>query len=219
MSDEELESIEERLNKLLESEEVEKQTFAHRIYEMRRRRMTMLLYMGIISTFTAALGFFVVVRQTGDVRMLLGPVLPAQQDPGISEIRNEIGEVNSQLAIFDAKFKALSDKAPAQAAVAEVAEVKQQLERVDARLALLERAISNSPEKALSLPLIRKDIESVVRQQEWQSGEIRSLTGSIDSLRTLMITGLGALLLAGLTMLGNYWIGRGSKKNGEDKAD
>ena len=80
----------------------------------------------------------------------------------------------------------------------EVADLKSSLAELDARMARIESAISNEPERALTVPLLRKDLDFAVEKIEMSSLQINSIANGLDSLQKLILGGMGALLVAGL---------------------
>lgn len=118
----------------------------------------------------------------------------------------QIRRLSASLGAVEAKFGSLATTSTAPPS-SEVAAVKVELEETRKRLKLLEDAVSASPEKALSLPLIRRDVEYLDKRVSRGEEDIRTLGASIESIRTLIVYGMWAILILGLTTVMG-WIGK-----------
>lgn len=74
--------------------------------------------------------------------------------------------------------------------------LEQRISSVEKRIGKLEEALNSSPEKALALPLMRKDLDA---QKDSASQAVSSLQSSIDHLYDLTFAFIGAI---GLTIMG-----------------
>jgi len=107
----------------------------------------------------------------------------------VDELRNAVNELKVPL-------EALNQPNQEAALLIEHAELRSKAEVLEVRLRSLESAILESPERALSIPLLRKDVADLAKRAE----EYRELSKSdIDRLyaqQTWMLGGIGTVLFA-----------------------
>jgi len=107
----------------------------------------------------------------------------------------ELGDLNA----FIVKLRADSEKSNPE----EISRAlfKADLSLLKDRVALLEKSISDSPEKALSIPLLRRDQESMSKSIEANRLAVTAELSRIYDQQKWMLTGIGTALLAALTAL------------------
>ncbi|WP_180699646.1 hypothetical protein [Pseudomonas crudilactis] len=121
-------------------------------------------------------------------------------DSKLNELfRNTTAKELREINAFVAKLRADSDKSSPE-------EISRALFETDLRLLkeriiLLEKSISDSPEKALSIPLLRRDQESMSKSIEANKFAISNELSRIYDQQKWMLTGIGTALLAALTAL------------------
>lgn len=115
--------------------------------------------------------------------------------------------LGTQVKAIEKKYASLAVGRPTGEA-SDLTDVRATMKEIDARLARIENSISNNPERALTVPLLRKDVDTVQTRIERSESDIRTLAGAIESLRNLLLGGMGALVLAGIGLLANWLIGR-----------
>lgn len=74
--------------------------------------------------------------------------------------------------------------------------IKAKLEALDQRLSALEKAVSDSPEKALSIPMLRKDQDSLVKAMEANKVVVSAEIARINDLQKWILGGIGTVLVA-----------------------
>jgi hypothetical protein len=107
----------------------------------------------------------------------------------------ELGEINA----FVAKLRADSGKSNPEEISRALFETD--LKLLKERVVLLEKSISDSPEKALSIPLLRRDQESMSKSIEANRLAVSTELSRIYDQQKWMLTGIGTALLAALTAL------------------
>lgn len=132
------------------------------------------------------------------------------------DLRNQLKDVGSALErqqnLIDrivTQLEALRSSPPKSTIAADVEELKQIVFKMDSRLASLEGAVTQDPEKALSLPLLRKDVDSLESAHQEDLNAVREEVERVYDLNKwfigLMIT--IALSVWGLA-IGNVVRGR-----------
>lgn len=83
----------------------------------------------------------------------------------------------------------------------EIVAIKSSIDSIDKRLGVLEKAISDNPEKALSIPLLRKDQENMVKSIEGNRVYASVELSRIYDQQKWILGGIGTVLLAAITGL------------------
>lgn len=78
----------------------------------------------------------------------------------------------------------------------ELSSLKASVTLVDQRLAVIERSISESPEKALSIPLLRKDQETLAKEIDTGRAAVSIELARIYDQQKWMLGGVGTVLVA-----------------------
>lgn len=110
---------------------------------------------------------------------------------------------NSQQVKFryDSLMEELSKSASSGESNVEIADLSVKLDEVRKRLELLEKAISDSPEKALSIPMIRKDQENISKALDAHRAVVSADLARINDLQKWILGGIGTVLVAGIAAL------------------
>lgn len=75
------------------------------------------------------------------------------------------------------------------------------MKSIDERLAILERSISENPEKALSIPMLRKDQENMSRAIDGNKIAVSAELTRIYDQQKWILGGIGTVLFAAVTAL------------------
>lgn len=90
--------------------------------------------------------------------------------------------------------------------------LKERVESINERLTSIERSISDSPEKALSIPMLRKDQENMAKSMEAAKIAVKVEMDRLYEQQKWMLGGIGAVLLtvigAALSALANTYLKR-----------
>jgi len=127
----------------------------------------------------------------------------------IAELTNELTAVNDKIKTIDQHINSLSS-IPKEAALSiEVQNLKTSTEALGARAEKIESVILQSPSKALELPLLKRDIDTIKESQ--QSG-LAALKDSVDRIYDLNKWLLGAMAVSIVTLaVGNFVKSRDNK--------
>lgn len=153
--------------------------------------------------------------------MLMFMVVFSMIPVGYNLFRNDFFELNSRSeapSLINDAFKAATDKnienlnnyvaaLRQDRSVADSESIRLAISGVDLKLLkdrvnVLEGAISNSPERALSIPLLRRDQENMSKLIESNRQAVDAQLARIYDQQKWMLTGIGTALLAALTALG-----------------
>ncbi|WP_223504645.1 hypothetical protein [Pseudomonas sp. BF-R-24] len=88
-----------------------------------------------------------------------------------------------------------------QAQIIELTSLKATVKSIDERLAILERSISDNPEKALSIPMLRKDQENMSKAIEGNKIAVSAELTRIYDQQKWILGGIGTVLFAAVTAL------------------
>lgn len=119
----------------------------------------------------------------------------------ITSIKNLQREVRQ---IQDAQ-DALTHGSPNERDSAKIADIRVRLDDISKRQAVLERAILNSPEKAIALPLLKRDIESV---RDNNNQALLSIKASVDQVYDLSKWLFGTVVLTVISVLVTAYFSR-----------
>jgi hypothetical protein len=85
--------------------------------------------------------------------------------------------------------------------IAEFAALKESVTLIGERLSVLEKSIADNPEKALSIPMLRKDQENMAKAIEQNKLSLNVELARIYDQQKWMLGGIGTVLLAAVTAL------------------
>lgn len=214
---EQLERDVQQSQKILEEQKVEWELSRRRV---RMRQQLLITYLGLVFALISAITLIFTVSKRDSNLFTFGRI-QAESDDNLkrllASVDNEQRELNKKVELITAKYSALSGP-PEEASklAAQVADLSIKLEQANSRIALIEKSISNDPERALSIPLLRRDLEFVARRLDMGSEDLSSLASSVEVIRNSIIAGMGTLLLASLGMLGKVFLDR-NKPGSEGK--
>ncbi|NWB68076.1 hypothetical protein [Pseudomonas sp. I8001] len=117
---------------------------------------------------------------------------------GSSKSENTTGEIFQLNKDFAEMSKALTRAAKYGSASfdgLEFAMLKERVESINERLTSIERSISDSPEKALSIPLLRKDQENMAKSMDAGKIAVKIEMDRLYEQQKWMLGGIGAVLL------------------------
>lgn len=83
----------------------------------------------------------------------------------------------------------------------EFSALESSVSKIDARLTVLERSIADNPEKALSIPMLRKDQENMEKSIEANKVALTIELNRIYELQKWILGGIGTVLFAAVTAL------------------
>ena len=117
----------------------------------------------------------------------------------VDELRAYIAQAQERL---DAALRAAGTPVNSDASqVLEISVLKASVKSVDERLSVLERSISENPEKALSIPMLRKDQENMVKAIDGNKLEVSAELTRIYDQQKWILGGVGTVLFALVTAL------------------
>jgi hypothetical protein len=132
-----------------------------------------------------------------DPKIVPQVVVPASHTATTTQLSQRLAKVESALAA------AATDSGTRSAD--EVERVATDLDALVDRVTLIEKSISNDPERALSIPLLRRDTEALtVRLTEMQvraDAEFRQLESTVQAIFWAMLSALGVLIITGIGLL------------------
>ncbi|MDH2077200.1 hypothetical protein [Pseudomonas atacamensis] len=88
-----------------------------------------------------------------------------------------------------------------QVLIVELTSLKAAVKSIDERLEILERSISENPEKALSIPMLRKDQENMSKAIEGNKVAVSAELTRIYDQQKWILGGIGTVLFAAVTAL------------------
>lgn len=114
----------------------------------------------------------------------------------ISGLQLKLAAMDSQVAQINELVKTLNTPAPMAVISVEQKKMASELTAIDDRLKRIEAAIIESPERSLSIPLLRKDIDESARRAEEYRAASRSDIDRLYEQQKWMLGGIGTVLLA-----------------------
>lgn len=115
----------------------------------------------------------------------------------------KVSTANAQ-AVLDSAVKQLGqtfDDRNTVSQVFELTSLRASVEQIDSRLLVLERSISDNPEKALSIPMLRKDQENMAKAIEGNKLAVSSDLSRIYDQQKWILGGVATILFALVTAL------------------
>ena len=192
--------IRDEIEELQRQSELYHRRAEQEVARLRLRQLRRQLTTGLIAIVFAFAGFFMVlfsINTSKESRLFAFGTGPSQESKTIRAMQAKFREVDTQFEDLNGKFSAVSAASDFEAKI-QLEQLRQEIGGVDERLKRIESSISTDPERALVVPLLRKDVDFAYQRIEMAVEQVRALSGAIDSLQKLMIGGLGGILLAGL---------------------
>lgn len=109
--------------------------------------------------------------------------------------QEKIKQFSDELRTLDFQLKAMKDSAVKVPVNVDVSLLESKLTKLAGRLEVLENAISNNPEKALIVPMLRKDHELLVKQFNDSLIAIKLDYDRLWGMLMLLLTSLGAAVI------------------------
>jgi hypothetical protein len=145
------------------------------------------------------------------------PALKAATDAA-REFVMEHDRLKKDVARIGGELSAIGNLPPESAVAAAQAKLTARIQEIDKRMTSIESAITDSPEKALAIPLLRRDINDATKRAEEYRLLAKSDLDRVYAQQTWILGGIGTALLAiaggAVTMLARS-MPRG-KAEGED---
>ena len=201
-------ALNERLEQAAREEEVK---FAEQLAQHdERRRLRISLLSAFVGLITGAAALFTLQgspRTESVVNRLLGLDNPMSEPTyataeQLQELRSELTKLSGSKAA--AGVNGLEGVS--------ITAMDSQFKQLDQRIARLERAISDDPERALSIPMLRRDFDNLEsRFDDFRSSvhlEVRSTQSSLAQLTFLLLTGAGGLIVTGLFGIIRFFAGK-----------
>jgi hypothetical protein len=114
-----------------------------------------------------------------------------------------IGNLQSELITLQKEQAAITRLPSKDKAAAKIATLETRMDDISGRLKALEQAIQTTPEKALTMPLMRRDIDNL---KESNAQGIGAIKASVDQIYDLTKWLLGALAVGVLSLvISNYF--------------
>lgn len=172
---------------------------------IQRNASIMAALIGVITSLIAATILFTTGKVTsikiGDLR--IDAPQPTMSVAVTEEIENEINAIKNQI-------KSLTI-IPKEAAVAsEIQVIKVAVKNLEEQINIINKAIIQSPEKALSIPMLRKDVDALKLQNEHTA---KSLEREIGSAYEIIKWVLGTIVLGILGISASVFVATREKKN------
>lgn len=177
----------------MEKSEVDIEALKREIKAKEARRRAEVLKAAAAALAASVIGLVVSVTQISN----LFDGKAKRQDTALADIsalRSQIQSLDARLARLDDLSRALS--VPGTSISLEQRQLAGRIAALDERLKSIEGAVIESPERALSIPLLRKDIaESIKRVDEYRLAS-RSETDRLYEQQKWILGGIGTVLLA-----------------------
>jgi len=164
-------------------------------YKERRRRINS-MQAAVVALLTGLIGFTVSVTQFTNL-FEKRSVDKAHGSGFVTDgLREKLDELEKQVTKDAELFKIATKPTQDTALSIRQEQISSEVRLLDERLSSLEKAIKDSPEKALAIPLMRKDIdESTRRLEEYRSANHSEIERLYDQQKW-MLGGIGTVLLA-----------------------
>jgi hypothetical protein len=169
--------------------------------------------LGALTTLIVSLTLFVQLQSRATKSARDAALLPAIAGFGSMDAEqpfNEIPVMRDQLAQLSSALAGISHVPPEAKVSAAVGELSQKAEQLSARLKLLEDAILETPDKALSIPLLRKDLENQRTMAANDSAAIRQEIAQISDLNKWFVALIATMALSMLTFAASSFFKKGS---------
>ena len=165
-----------------------------RAYFERRRRFRV----AAVATLVALLGAFASLLSFTKIVSKRGDQSPdsLKNTQAIASLESELTKLKADFAETKAAIEGIQNPVPESVLAAKQAEIALQASSLNTRLGLLEVALQESPEKALSIPLLRKDLSKLDRRTIDYRSVSQGEFSRLYSQQTWILGGIGTALLA-----------------------
>jgi hypothetical protein len=166
---------------------------AFRYIESKRRRELVRAWLTIVAALLTLGIVFAQLAQLRDLRSHRSTDLEGRlEDAQLVRLAREVSALRRDA---DKTQALLADLPAREGASVEISQLASQLKLVDERLMRLEEALSATPEKALAVPLLRKELDAAVARLAEQGANTAK---EMDRLYSVLLWVLGVLATAAL---------------------
>ena len=165
-----------------------------RAYRARRRRLYLSSLVALLAMTGSLMTVFIVSKNPRSADISSSIDFASSED--ISKIKNEVANIRESLDQLRATVIGMQTPVPESTLAARQAEMAGVVKSVETRIKSLESALVESPDKALAVPLMRKDISDL--DLRYKEGRLASKSefDRLYSQQTWMLSGIGTVLLA-----------------------
>lgn len=168
-----------------------------RIRARERRERTTRLRVALVAMVASVVGIFASFYGVFE----LAKTKPKSQIPEVTKeelsvLKSNLDELRRVVEEVRIPLLALQQAKPESLVAVEQAKLSSRIELVDIRIGAVESAILESPERALSIPLLRKDVGDLSKRSEEYRVLIKSDIDRLYAQQTWMLGGIGTVLLA-----------------------
>lgn len=114
----------------------------------------------------------------------------------VSGFRSQLETLDARVTRVDDLVKALTKPDPATSLSVEQQKLNSQINALDERLKKIESVILESPERALSIPMLKKDIEASAKRAEEYRTASRADIDRLYEQQKWILGGIGGVLIA-----------------------
>jgi septal ring factor EnvC (AmiA/AmiB activator) len=131
---------------------------------------------------------------------------PAATQEDINELRSEIAAIRADVDKLEVDIQAFSQLPSGSETTRKLNQLKSSLDELEMRESKLEDAILDNPAKALEIPLLQRDLDSVRTNQEVNFLALRDAVGQVYDLNKWL---LGAMAISIITLaISNFLKGK-----------
>lgn len=165
-----------------------------REYRARRRRLYLSSLVALLAMTGSLMTVFVVSKNPRSAD--ISPSIDLASSEDISKIKNEVASIRESVDQLRSTVTGMQTPVPESTLAARQAEMAAVVKSVETRIKSLESALVESPDKALAVPLMRKDISDL--DLRYKDGRLASKSefDRLYSQQTWMLSGIGTVLLA-----------------------
>jgi hypothetical protein len=177
----------EKLDRLLRDRMIEREMKAR---ADRLRVAAVVAILSTVSAIVAGFQFFDVFKEKPSLPVIsVGP-------EAVVALRGDVQALKKEMADIRAAATAPHNVPPDSVLAAEQAKQAASVQGIEKRLSALEAAILESPERALSIPLLRKEVVDSSKRSEEYRLSIRTEIDRLYEQQKWMLGGIGAVLVA-----------------------
>jgi hypothetical protein len=143
------------------------------------------------------------------------------QPQDVSNLQSEIVSLQDEVKLLRQQLDSISQVPTNSATASELVEIKNSLEGLDSRIGVIEQAVLDNPEKALSITLLRKDMQLLQEKYDANTEGIRDENNRVSSLnQSLIILVMTSMIgLVGLAVANLFQIRRQEKNEADLDAE
>lgn len=188
----------ERLKELVETRMALREKSAR---SARRKAILAASFAGIMALLLAGGGFTIVSKMFTSGRKVITPTV----SDNTAGIRAELEKLKVQMGVLrsDIQTHQTATSGPGQA---NLQGHEANLRKIDSRVSNLESAILDSPEKVLSIPLLRKEMTEADKRNDEQKAALRAEMDRLYAMQVLILGGIGTFLVGATVGAVTLWI-------------